>query len=134
MADSPDRSTARPLSPHLSIYRFTWTMAMSIAHRATGMACYAATVLVVVWLGAIMAGPAAYDCLAALAGSWVGILVLIGLSWALIHHAIGGVRHLVWDTGIGTGLPARMRWAQATLAGSVLLTALLWLAILVGRA
>jgi len=122
----------RPLSPHLSIYRFTWTMAMSIAHRATGMALYFAVPLIALFLGALAAGPAAYDLLARIAGSWFGILVLIGLSWALIHHAIGGIRHIVWDTGTGLDRTSRFLWAQGTLVGSVVLTVLLWLFVFLG--
>ena len=133
MADArPNRPTARPLSPHLSIYRFTWTMAMSIVHRVTGMALYAATPLLAVWLWAVAAGADTYDAFAGLAASWFGIVVLIGLSWALIHHAIGGVRHIVWDTGTGVDRASRFLWAKATLAGSIVLTALLWLVILLG--
>lgn len=123
----------RPLSPHLSIYRFTWTMAMSIVHRMTGVALYFAIPLLAVLLWSLASGPQAYDCVTWLAGSWFGILVLIGLSWSLIHHAIGGVRHIVWDTGRGLDRPSRMLWAKATLIGSVVLTAILWLIIFLGN-
>lgn len=105
---------------------------MSIAHRITGVACYAAMPLVVIWLWAVADGPGTYDGFVTLAGSWLGILILIGLSWALIHHSIGGVRHIVWDSGIGLGNPARHRWAQGTLIGSVGLTVVLWLILLLG--
>lgn len=133
MADArPNRPTARPLSPHLSIYRFTWTMAMSIVHRATGMALYFAVPLLAVWLWAVAAGEQTYGVFAALASSWFGIAILIGLSWALIHHAIGGVRHIIWDTGTGVDRASRFLWAKATLAGSIVLTTLLWLSILPG--
>jgi succinate dehydrogenase / fumarate reductase cytochrome b subunit len=134
MASPSPRLPDRPLSPHLSVYRFTWTMAMSIAHRISGMACYAALPLVVIWLWAVADSPGSYIRLARLAGSWPGILFLIGLSWAFIHHAIGGVRHIIWDTGVGLGDPARHRWAQGTLIGSISLTVLLWVMILIGRA
>ncbi|MGQ4273683.1 succinate dehydrogenase, cytochrome b556 subunit [Terrihabitans sp. B22-R8] len=131
MADTrPARSLPqRPISPHLDIYRFTWTMAMSIAHRITGMIAYLGIILLVVWLGALAQGREAYERVAGLYGSWIGIVVLIGLSWAIIHHAIGGVRHIVWDTGRGVDRPTRMLWAQATLVLSVALTILLWLVI-----
>jgi succinate dehydrogenase / fumarate reductase cytochrome b subunit len=133
MADArPNRPTARPLSPHLSIYRFTWTMAMSIVHRVTGTALYFATPLLAVWLWTVADGEPNYEVFAGLAASWFGLLVLIGLSWALIHHAIGGVRHIVWDTGTGVDRASRFLWAKATLAGSVVLTALLWFFILLG--
>ena len=129
----PSRTVAdRPISPHLSVYRFNWTMAMSIAHRISGVACYAALPLFVIWLWTIADGAETYDRLGALASSWFGITVLLGLSWAVIHHSVGGVRHIVWDTGTGLGDPARYRWAQGTLIGSLALTALLWLGVLIG--
>jgi succinate dehydrogenase / fumarate reductase cytochrome b subunit len=116
----------------LQIYRFTWTMAMSIVHRATGMALYAGMVLVVVWLLAVASGPEAYALVHSGFASWIGLIVLIGFTWALIHHLIGGIRHLVWDTGVGLTAPARFLWAKGTLVGSVVLTVLLWLGIFVG--
>ncbi len=122
----------RPLSPHLSVYRFTWTMAMSIAHRITGVAAYFAVPLIAVFLWAVNDGPESYDLVARLLGSWPGLLVLVGLSWALIHHTIGGVRHIVWDTGAGLDRASRFLWAQGTLLGSVALTVLLWLTIFLG--
>ena len=107
-------------------------MAMSIFHRATGIAAYFGILLLVIWLGAAAQGAEAYDRVAGLFGSWLGLLVLIGVSWALFHHAIGGVRHIVWDTGMALDRPKRMLWAQATLAGSFSLTVLLWLAVYLG--
>jgi succinate dehydrogenase / fumarate reductase cytochrome b subunit len=126
------RLPARPLSPHLQIYRFTWTMAMSILHRVTGCIAYFVVPLVVVYLWAVADGASVYDSLKACAGSWFGTLVLIGLSWSLIHHAIGGVRHIVWDTGAGLTRASRFLWAQGTLAGSIALTIVLWIVIFTG--
>ena len=122
----------RPLSPHLQVYRFTWTMAMSIAHRISGTIAYFAALLLVVWLLAAQAGPESYDFVAGLFSSWLGVLVLIGVTWAVIHHAIGGVRHMVWDTTMGMDRKSRTLWAQGTLVGSVLLTVLVWLVIFLG--
>ena len=90
---------ARPLSPHLQIYRFTLTMAMSIIHRVTGIANYAGTVLLVLWLGAAALGEAPFGVVNALFGSWFGQLVLFWLHLGLFHHMLGGIRHFVWDTG-----------------------------------
>jgi succinate dehydrogenase / fumarate reductase cytochrome b subunit len=126
------RLPERPLSPHLQIYRFTWTMAMSIFHRATGCIAYFVVPAVVLYLWAVSAGPDAYETIASLAGSWLGILFLIGLSWSLIHHAIGGIRHIVWDTGANLDRASRFLWAKGTLIGSIALTALLWLVIFTG--
>jgi succinate dehydrogenase / fumarate reductase cytochrome b subunit len=121
----------RPVSPHLQIYRFTPTMAMSIAHRITGVALYGGTLLVAWWLVAASTSESAFATAAGVMGSWFGILVLIGFSWALLHHLLGGVRHLVWDTGRGMEKHAATRMSVATLAASVALTVLLWIVIFI---
>jgi len=118
----------RPLSPHLQIYRWSWTMAMSIFHRATGVANYLGTVLVATWLLAMAAGPDAYDAVQGFFGSIVGRLILFGYTWSLMHHMLGGVRHLVWDFGHGMEPRQRMGMARFTLIGSVALTLLIWVA------
>ena len=117
---------ARPLSPHLQIYRLTLTMAMSIVHRITGAALYVGTPLLAWWLVAAASGPNAYANFQAAASSLIGRLVLFGYTWALIHHMLGGVRHLIWDTVHGLA-PAEREWlVRANLAGSIVLTILLW--------
>lgn len=133
-ARHPGRLPDRPLSPHLSIYRFTWTMAMSIAHRITGSIAYFAVPLLAVYLWAVADGRTSYDRLAGYAGSWFGMFVLIGLTWAVIHHTIGGIRHIFWDSGMGVDRASRLLWSQGTLVGSIFLTILLWLVILLGGA
>jgi succinate dehydrogenase / fumarate reductase cytochrome b subunit len=117
---------ARPLSPHLQIYRWTWTMAMSIAHRVTGVALYAGTLLLALWLIAAASGKASFDTAQAIAGSGLGRLVLFGYSFALIHHMCGGLRHFIWDMGKGYDLAQRMNLAKATLFVSAPLTVLVW--------
>lgn len=116
----------RPLSPHLQIYRWSWTMAMSVFHRLTGSALYAGTLLVAWWLVAMATGPDAYETVRSAMGSIPGRIVMIGYTWALLHHMLGGLRHLVWDTGIGYGPAARMNLARGTLIGSAVLTVLVW--------
>jgi succinate dehydrogenase / fumarate reductase, cytochrome b subunit len=119
-------SVERPLSPHLQIYRLTLTMAMSIVHRATGAALYAGTLLMAWWLIAAASGPNAYSGVQWFMETWVGRLVLFGYTWALIHHMLGGVRHLIWDTGRGLG-PVEREWlVRATLLGSIGITIVLW--------
>jgi succinate dehydrogenase / fumarate reductase, cytochrome b subunit len=79
------------------------------------------------WLLAAASGPNAYSKVQIFTGSLIGQLILFGYTWALIHHTLGGVRHLIWDTGRGFG-PAEREWlALATLIGSVGLTAMLWI-------
>jgi succinate dehydrogenase / fumarate reductase, cytochrome b subunit len=117
---------ARPLSPHLSIYRPMLTMMMSIVHRITGGALYFGTLLLVWWLLATASGPVAYATFQSLAASFVGRLILFGYTWALLHHMLGGMRHLIWDTGRGFGAAEREWLARANLAGSIILTIVLW--------
>ena len=123
----------RPLSPHLSIYRLTWTMAMSIVHRITGAANYFGAALVAVWLVAMASGPEAYGRVSWLFGSWLGLLVLFGYTWSLVHHMLGGVRHLVWDFGHGMEPQTRLAMARYTLFASVPLTVLIWIVAFVVR-
>ena len=126
MADTR-RAVERPLSPHLSIYKPTLTMMMSIVHRITGAALFFGTLLLTWWLLAAASGPTAYAKVQAFMGSIVGMLILFGYTWALIHHMLGGIRHLIWDTGRGFG-PAEREWLTlATIVGSVGLTLLIWI-------
>ena len=122
--------SARPLSPHLQIYRFRPTMAMSILHRITGGALYVGTILVVWWLVAAASGPVAFSYASWFFGSFLGRLILFGYSWALIQHAAGGVRHFIWDTGSYMGKEESTRLALATLAFSLVFTAILWIAVI----
>lgn len=125
MADT--RRGQRPLSPHLGVYRLTLTLVMSGAHRITGAALFFGTLLLTWWLLAAASGPTAYARVQAFMGSIVGILILFGYTWALIHHMLGGIRHLIWDTGRGFG-PAEREWLTlATIIGSVGLTLLIWI-------
>jgi succinate dehydrogenase / fumarate reductase cytochrome b subunit len=126
MADS--RPVARPLSPHLQIYRPMLSMMMSIMHRITGVALYAGVLLVVWWLTAAAYADAYFDFVNGLFGSWLGRLVLLGFSWALIHHALGGLRHFIWDTGNGFELKSVEKLVKLNLIGSLVLTLLLWIA------
>lgn len=116
---------SRPLSPHLSVYKMTITMAMSIMHRITGAALYIGTVLLAIWLLAAATSPEAFATVQTLCGSILGRLVLLGYTWALVHHALGGLRHFIWDSGAGFG-PERRTFAQLTLVVSILITLALW--------
>ena len=126
MADAKIR-TERPISPHLTVYRLTLTMAMSIAHRVSGVALYFGTLLLVWWLVAASTSPRNFDLINGFFGTWIGRLVLFGYTWALFHHLLGGIRHLIWDTGRGLGEHERNLFARLTIIGSVSLTILVWL-------
>jgi succinate dehydrogenase / fumarate reductase, cytochrome b subunit len=118
----------RPLSPHLSIYRPMLTMLMSIAHRISGAANAAGFLLLAGWLVSIASGPEAYARVSAVFASLPGRAVLFLFSWSLIHHMLGGIRHLIWDTGRGLDKTSIEIFAWATILGSITLTVLVWLA------
>jgi succinate dehydrogenase / fumarate reductase cytochrome b subunit len=101
-------------------------MMMSIVHRITGAALYFGTLLLVWWLIAIAAGPNAYANVQWFMETLVGRLILFGYTWALIHHGLGGIRHLIWDTGRGFGAAEREWLTVATLVGAIGLTVILW--------
>lgn len=132
---APGGAANRPLSPHLSIYRPTLTMMMSIVHRITGAALYFGTLLLAWWLIATAVGPNAYAYVQWFIDSLIGRVILFGYTWALIHHMFGGIRHLIWDTGRGFGPQEREWLTLATLLGSIGLTIVVWLfALLMGGA
>jgi len=118
---------SRPLSPHLSIYKMTLTMAMSIVHRITGVALYAGTLLLVWWLFAAAAGANPYAKVQWFMGTIIGRLILFGYTWALIHHMFGGIRHFIWDTGHGFEPKNRELLVWAGLIGSIAATVVLWI-------
>lgn len=122
------KPAARPLSPHLQIYRWSWTMAMSVAHRITGVALYGGTLLIALWLVAAASGPAAYGMAQAIAGSILGRLVLFGYTFVLLHHMVGGLRHFIWDMGHGYDPQTRMNLAKFSGLVSGILTLVVWIA------
>jgi succinate dehydrogenase / fumarate reductase cytochrome b subunit len=124
---------ARPLSPHLEVYRFTLTMAMSIVHRITGVANYVGTLLLVVWLGSAALGDEAFTAVNGLFGSWIGQIVLFGYTWSLFHHMLGGLRHFVWDTGRMLDPAGREIIVRIQVVSSILLTLLVWALFVWGR-
>jgi len=117
----------RPLSPHLLIYKPMLTMLMSIAHRITGAALYFGTLMLACWLLAAATGPDAYDGIGSFMNSFLGRLILFGYTWALVHHMLGGIRYLIWDTGRGFG-PVQREWlVVVTLVGSITMTIVIWI-------
>lgn len=125
-ASSRIATASRPLSPHLSVYRPMLTMVMSILHRITGAGLYAGTLLLAWWLLAAASSASAFATAAGVMGSWFGLLLLFGFSWALFHHMLGGLRHFVWDMGRGLDHPEREYLATGTLIGGLVLTLLVW--------
>ncbi|MBV8973312.1 MAG: succinate dehydrogenase, cytochrome b556 subunit [Sphingomonadaceae bacterium] len=130
MAAARPTVSARPLSPHLSIWKWRVHMAVSILHRVTGNAmAFGGVVLFLWWLVAAATGPDAYATFYRVATGPVGIVVGVGLTWIFFQHMMNGIRHLVMDTGNALEIHASKTFAIATLAGSTLLTVLTWAAI-----
>lgn len=119
----------RPLSPHISIYRPMLTMLMSIAHRITGAALYAGTILLVWYLLAAASGGTAFAAASSVMRSIFGQLILLGFTFAFLHHFFGGVRHMIWDAGYGFDHPMREWLALATLVASLSFTVILFAAV-----
>lgn len=127
MSQSP-ATRQRPLSPHMTIYRWPITMTMSILHRITGSALYFGTLLVVWWLVSAATSESYFDLVSWVFGSWIGRIVLFGYTWVLVHHMFGGIRHLIWDTGAAMEKHTASKLAWATVAASIMLTLLIWIA------
>lgn len=120
------RRIERPLSPHLQIYSPMLTMMMSIAHRISGILLYFGTFLLAWWLIAAATGPHYFGLVNGHFSSNTGRFVMLAYTWALLHHLLGGIRHLVWDTGAGLEKKTVEWMARITLAGSLVLTVLVW--------
>ena len=129
MASSPSapKTRPRPLSPHLEIYRPTLTMAMSIVHRITGVGLYIGVLLLAWFLIALSSDATTFATFSSFIRSFIGQLLLLGFTWSLFHHMLGGVRHALWDSWIGLDHPLRERLAQATLIGGIALTIITWI-------
>jgi len=116
----------RPLSPHLSVYRWPITMTLSILHRATGVAMSLGLVVLVYWLWTVSSGLADYARFNELTSTLVGQLLLIGWSFAFFYHFANGVRHLAWDTGRGFEKHQANASAWFVLLLSIGMTAVYW--------
>ena len=125
------RNASRPLSPHLTIWRWGPHMLVSILNRVTGVGLTVlGGVALVWWLAAAASSERAYESFVDHADNWYGVIIGVGLSWALFQHMIGGIRHFVMDIGAGYELSTNKFWANVTVAAAIVLTALLWLYIL----
>lgn len=121
----------RPLSPHLSIWKWGPHMAVSILHRVTGdgLALVGLGVLLW-WLGALAGGEGSYQTFADAMGSPLGLVVLVGLSWAFFSHMCSGLRHFVLDLGAGYELTINKTFSVVAPLAGILLTVLFWTVIL----
>ena len=116
----------RPLSPHLQIYKKQVQMMTSITHRITGVILAVGALALVCGLMALAGGQESWDRFVACLASPVGMLLMLGFSWALAYHLLNGIRHLIQDVGYGFAIPDFVRSSWISVIGSVLLTALAW--------
>ena len=125
------RNPDRPLSPHLTIFKWGPHMLVSILHRITGAGLAILGLGVLTWwLMAIASGAEAYATFTRFSTSWLGLIVLVGLTWAFFQHLLSGIRHLAMDSGAAFELGTNKRFAVLTIVGSVILTAALWAYVL----
>lgn len=120
------RVDARPMSPHLGIWRWHITMAGSILHRATGIALYVGALIAAWWAVALAMGPGPYQTFLDVSGSWFGQLVMFGLTVSFFYHLAKGVGHLVWDSGRGLALKTSNQSTVAAMVFGVAATVVVW--------
>jgi len=124
---APPSPAARPLSPHLQIYKPQLTSVLSILHRVTGVALAFGTLLLVWWLVAAAAGPRDYRAMQEFMASELGLLLLLGWSGALFFHLSNGIRHLFWDAGFGFELNTVYQTGWSVVVVTIVLTLGAWL-------
>jgi succinate dehydrogenase / fumarate reductase cytochrome b subunit len=127
MSESAQRLPERPTSPHLTVWRWHATMLTSILHRVSGCALYGGALILAGWAISLAFGPEAYACYMGVMGSWFGKLVLLGLTAAIFYHTANGIRHLVWDAGIGFDVKLADLTSVVVLAFTVAATAATWI-------
>ncbi len=119
--------TSRPLSPHLTIYRWPITMTLSMLHRGTGVALSVGLLALVVWLESIASGDRSYQIIVGWMDTVIGQLLLLGWGFAFFFHLANGIRHLFWDAGLGFEMRQANASAWSVLVASILMTAAYWL-------
>lgn len=126
MTDATRAPRERPLSPHLQVWRWHITMATSIAHRVTGVGLYLGALIAAGWAISLASGPEAYGAYKALMGSFLGKVVLFGMTLSLFYHLANGIRHLVWDAGHGLDIKSANASAALVFAFAGAATVAVW--------
>lgn len=126
MSDAAKAPRERPMSPHLTVWRWHITMATSIAHRATGVALYVGALIAAGWAVALVNGREAYAAYQALLGTPIGLFVMFGLTVSFFYHLANGVRHLVWDAGHGLDLKSANASAVVVFVFTAVASIALW--------
>ena len=132
MAPPQPTGAARPLSPHLQVYKPQLTTVLSITHRATGVVMSLGTALLLYWLVALAGGPESYATATAVLGSVLGRIILFGFTVAFCYHLCNGVRHLFWDAGVGFQMSAVYASGRAVVVVSLVMTIAIWAVALGG--
>ncbi|MBL0849261.1 MAG: succinate dehydrogenase, cytochrome b556 subunit [Candidatus Liberibacter ctenarytainae] len=121
-----DMSNNRPLSPHLQIYRLIPTMFISIVHRITGVVVYFGAIGVVIWFLCVAEGSSAVDVLREYTNWFLFKITLFLYSWAVIHHMLGGIRYLFWDSGFLLDKNISTKLAKINIIASILIVIGVW--------
>jgi succinate dehydrogenase / fumarate reductase cytochrome b subunit len=125
----------RPLSPHLQIYKIQITSLLSILHRGTGIVLYGGAFLCALWFLALSQGPKTYSLMQSYLFHPVGLLLLLGVSFSFFYHLCNGIRHLLWDAGIGYDLAEVRQTGWIVVTAAFVFTGFSWiLGVLCGRA
>lgn len=130
MTSSTANKKARPLSPHLQVYKPQLTSGLSIFHRMTGVGLAFGLPVFVAWLMALSKDEKSYDQFLHCAHSHFGTILLMGWSWAFAFHLCTGVRHLLWDLGLFLEIKDAYKTGYVALAASIVLTVGLWVKLL----
>lgn len=135
MASNIKQDDPRPLSPHLQIYRWQITMAMSIVHRITGVILTGGSLLIVAWLwAAAYGGQDTYAVIYSAIHHPLGKIALICWSAAFYYHFASGLRHLFWDIGWGFEIPTIYKSGAFVLMFTIIFTFVTWFGLLKGWA
>ena len=128
IGNKTDGSTVRrPLSPHISVYRPQLTSVLSIMNRMSGIGTSVGTLLLVWWLAGSAGSAHGFAVMQGFMGSWFGVLILMGVTVAVVYHFVGGLRHLAWDAGYGFDLPEVYASGWTAVAATGVLTLLIWI-------
>lgn len=123
--------TGRPVSPHLQVYRWYLTMALSIGHRVSGVGLALGLILLTWWLTALAGGEDSFATIKAIIDNPLGGLILFGYTFVLFFHLCNGVRHLVWDAGYGYDKEVARQSGIVVLGAAAALTVITWIGILI---
>jgi succinate dehydrogenase / fumarate reductase cytochrome b subunit len=117
----------RPLSPHLQVYKIQLTSLLSILHRGTGIVLFGGAILCTLWFLALADGPQSYEMMRTFLHHPLGLILLLGLSFSFFYHLCNGMRHLLWDVGMGYDLSDVYKTGWIVIGFSFTLTGFAWI-------